>query len=290
MGRPVSDGLWNALFKSTDGGASWNKIGSGSLPETRAILSFAVSPQKPGNLYASYYHSTSVELYRSTDGGSNWINVAFPAVGPVTFMDITFDPQNSDTMYAVAQCALFKSTDGGTNWTPITSRVANCLTYARVELENGNTLYAATGGLFKSTDGGVSWTYESSVRGGVSSFAIDRNSNRKYATVRGVGVYATFDSPQQETPVPLLTLNSTGCIGQSWSLKVSAAQANAAIHLFGNSNGQAWEVNEWSKTDAIGVYAVTGTFAKETEGRHTLYVDVDGASSNDVSVRVFDCS
>jgi len=70
-------------------------------------------------------------------------------------MDITFDPQNSDTVYAAARCALFKSTDGGTPWTPITSRVGNCLTYARVEVEDGNTLYASAGSLFKSADGGV---------------------------------------------------------------------------------------------------------------------------------------
>jgi hypothetical protein len=55
-------------------------------------------------------------------------------------MDITVDPQNRDTVYVVAGCVLFKSTDGGTNWTRITSRVANCLTYARVEIDNGNTL------------------------------------------------------------------------------------------------------------------------------------------------------
>jgi hypothetical protein len=62
--------------------------------------------------------------------------------------------------------------------------------------------------------------------------------------------------------------------------------ANSTIRLIGISNGQAWDVNEWGKTDAIGVHAATGTFAKETEGRHTLYVDVDGATSNDVSFLV----
>jgi photosystem II stability/assembly factor-like uncharacterized protein len=289
IGPPASSNFRTAVFKTTDGGASWNRIGAESLSEIRAVLSFAVSPQKPHNLYAAYYHPTSVELYRSSDGGSNWSQVDFPAVGPVSLMDITFDPQNSDTVYAVAGCALLKSTDGGTTWTPITSRVANCLAYVRVEVENGNTLYAATGSLFKSTDGGVSWSYESDVRGSVSSVAIDRNSNRKYATVWSGGVYATFDSPPQETPRPLLTLNSTGCIGQIWNLKVNA-QTNSAIYLFGNSNAQTWEIEEWGKTNAIGAYEATGTFANGNQGRHILYVDVDGATSNDVSFRVANCS
>ena len=290
VGRPPNAQFWNALFKTTDGGTSWNKIGSGILPESRALLSFAVNPQNLANLYAAYYHPTSAELYRSTDGGTNWTNVAFPSTGPATFMDITFDPQNDGTVYVVAGCALFKSTDGGTNWSPITARVADCLTYARLEVEHGNTLYAATGRLFRSTDGGVSWTNESGVRGGVSSFAIDRNSNRKYATVRGGGVYATFDSPPQEPRLPSLALNSTGCIGQSWNLKVSGAESNFAIHLFGNSNGQTWKIDEWSETNALGAYEATGTFSKGSEGRHTLWVDVDGATSNDLSFRVLDCS
>jgi hypothetical protein len=70
VGRPASPDFWNALFKTTDGGMSWNKIGAGVLPETRAVLSFAVSPQNPATLYAGYYHPTGAELYRSTDGGT----------------------------------------------------------------------------------------------------------------------------------------------------------------------------------------------------------------------------
>jgi hypothetical protein len=106
-------------------------------------------------------------------------------------------------------------------------------------------------------------------------------------------VLATFDSfdATPVPPVPLLRLDSSEyCTGQSWTLNVNAAQASAAIHLFGNSNGQVWEISEWSKTDVNGSYEARGTFAKEAAGRHTLYVDVDGATSNDVSYRVTDCS
>jgi hypothetical protein len=71
---------------------------------------------------------------------------------------------------------------------------------------------------------------------------------------------------------------------------VSGAESNSAIHLFGNSNGQTWEIDAWDKTNALGAYEATGTFFKDSEGRHTLYVDVDGVTSNDVSFRVLDCS
>jgi hypothetical protein len=107
--------------------------------------------------------------------------------------------------------------------------------------------------------------------------------------VSTAGVFATLE-PGQEAPVPVLTYTSTGCTGQSWSLKVNSAQHNAVIRLFGNSNGKAWEVNEWAKTDAHGAYEATGSFAKEDMGHHILYLDVDGATSNDVIVDVSNCS
>jgi hypothetical protein len=47
----------------------------------------------------------------------------------------------------------------------------------------------------------------------------------------------------------------------------------------------------FKSTDECGrAYEATGTFMKESQGRHFLYVDVDGATSNDVSIRVSDCS
>jgi photosystem II stability/assembly factor-like uncharacterized protein len=169
------------------------------------------------------------------------------------------------------KCTLFKSTDRGTNWTTISSHIEGCIDFARVEAEDANTLYAATQtGLFKTTDGATSWIVESGLpRYVIMDFAIDHSSHRRYAAVLSAGVFAS--QAGQETPVPVLTYTSTGCAGQSWNLKVNAAEPNALIRLFGNSNGNAWEINEWEKTDAHGGFEASGSFAKEeirSSGRH----------------------
>jgi photosystem II stability/assembly factor-like uncharacterized protein len=285
------NGFWNGLFKSIDGGASWNAIDAPNLPQSRSILAFEVNPENTDNLYISFYNSIDVELFSSADAGVSWKKVAFPPTGPLTFLHLSFDPKNADVVYATAKCTLFKSTDRGANWTTISSHIDGCVNFARVQAEDTNTLYAATQtGLFKTMDGATSWVVESGVpRSVVMDVAIDRSSHRKYAVVSNAGVFATLE-PGQEAPVPVLTYTSTGCTGQSWSLKVNSAQHNAVIRLFGNSNGKAWEVNEWAKTDAHGAYEATGSFAKEDMGHHILYLDVDGATSNDVIVDVSNCS
>ena len=151
-------------------------------------------------------------------------------------------------------------------------------------------MYAATaGGVFRSIDGGAIWVAEGVPPTNIRDLAIDENADKVYAAVEGTGVFATFDS-FEAPPVPTLSLDfSEYCIGQPWTLQVRGAQADSFIRLVGVSNSQAWEIATWNRTDGSGRYDERGTFSAASEGRHTLYVEIDGASSNDVSFRVSDC-
>jgi photosystem II stability/assembly factor-like uncharacterized protein len=268
------------LFKSTNGGSSWNSVGL-VLP---SITAFAVNPQNPNNLYVGTYG----RLLRSTDGGSTWTDLqTIGRIGGIT--DLAFDSRNADIVHA-AGCAFYKSTDAGTSWTR--SYVGGCISELLVDPQNPDTLYARSdNALFKTTNGGVSWNAESSITEGyrVEDLAIESNTGRPYVATSGGGVFSIFDA-SQTTRVPSLALDSTEyCSGKPWSLSISGARPDSTIDLSGNSNGQAWELNLWRKTDGNGGHEEKGTFVKGTEGRHMLYVDVDGASSNDVSFRIRDC-
>ena len=104
----------------------------------------------------------------------------------------------------------------------------------------------------------------------------------------------SIDSFIQTSDRRFLVLANRGineyCPGQSWSLKVSGAQADTTMRLFGVSNAQVWEIAAWNRTDANGRYEESGTFSRGTESWHMLYVEIDGASSNDVSFRVSNCT
>jgi hypothetical protein len=89
--------------------------------------------------------------------------------------------------------------------------------------------------------------------------------------------------------IPTLTVNSTYCVGSSWSLQVGNAAPSSNIRLLGSSNGVTWEIPRWRTTKPDGTFAETGTFAEGTQGSHTLRLEIAGTSSRTISFVVSDC-
>jgi hypothetical protein len=114
VGCAISDGK---VFKSTNGGVSWQEILSGN-----AAGRLAIDPATPSTIYAS----GDGGLYKSTDAGSSWTS---KDTRPTAAMII--DPVTSNTLYAAFRGpsgGVFRSIDGGNNWIP----ADNGLTYELV--------------------------------------------------------------------------------------------------------------------------------------------------------------
>ena len=126
------------LFKSTDGGAGWVRLGSGypSGPATNASIFFSrvitVVIVDPANTQALYLASNA-GIFFSTDGGFNWTKGVSPA-GDVRSLALdTTSPVGARILYAgVSGVGVVQSTDGGRNWQTIlnvaTPAVATALT------------------------------------------------------------------------------------------------------------------------------------------------------------------
>jgi hypothetical protein len=93
------------VFKSTDGGASWNAANSGLPAFQYSPVALAIDPQNPSTLYAG----TLSGIFRSADGGANWsaVNSGLPALGITT---LAIDPRDPDTIYAGTPAGLFAIT------------------------------------------------------------------------------------------------------------------------------------------------------------------------------------
>ncbi len=110
------------LFKSTDGGASWIRLGSGypSGPPSNASILFnqriTVVIVDPANTQTLYLAS-SAGLFVSTDGGFNWTQGVAPA-GDVRSLALdATSPAGARILYAgVSGVGVVQSTDGGRNW------------------------------------------------------------------------------------------------------------------------------------------------------------------------------
>jgi photosystem II stability/assembly factor-like uncharacterized protein len=148
------------VFKSTDGGATWDITG---LKDT-AVTVLAIDPSDPSILYAGtqgiYTEPRGFRgLFKSTDSGATWVAVnngltELSGIGG-TITAVVVAPNRSNTVYiGTSGGGVYKSVDGGANWSPfndgLISRDIRALAVSPGAL---NTLFAATAsGVFSILD------------------------------------------------------------------------------------------------------------------------------------------
>ncbi|MFT7034172.1 MAG: photosystem II stability/assembly factor-like uncharacterized protein [Cyclobacteriaceae bacterium] len=177
----VGDGL----YKSTDGGANWKKMG---FENSERIASVIINPKNSNEIYvgvlgALWSDSEERGVYKTTDGGKTWNKILY--VGPSTgAADVLMDPSNPNVLYASMwqfrrsgwgfesggeNSALYKSVDAGTTWNKIQNNIpSGKLGRIGIALapSDSNILYAvietgekSTNGLWKSNDAGENWEH-----------------------------------------------------------------------------------------------------------------------------------
>ncbi|RPJ87531.1 MAG: hypothetical protein EHM18_00655, partial [Acidobacteria bacterium] len=173
-------GTWAAgVFKTTDGGISWNPAGPGLSSPSVSVVAVGAD--------GTVYVGTGDGLFYSTDGGASWsgtpVNVRIYSIAP--------DPDNAQRVFAAGRDGVvFRTGDRGVNWELLgtnTTRTIYSLAIGRVNEQVA--LYAAPygAGICRSTDGGQSWT---PLTNGltdeyVSWIAVDPNNSSRLIAVAG---------------------------------------------------------------------------------------------------------
>lgn len=184
-------GIESAVFKSTDGGATWQAKSSG-LPVVEgsylAPVQLALAPDESNVLYLNVPSPVggvgAADVYKSTNGGERWTRTGPGgrpfAVGP----------------RGVVVAGGYRSIDGGASWTAAAPLPAAPLSFA-VDPTDPKTVYAGLEslGAYKSVDTAAHWTAAS--RGlwatRITELAIDpRLPSTLYVFVPGVGLRKTL--------------------------------------------------------------------------------------------------
>jgi photosystem II stability/assembly factor-like uncharacterized protein len=115
------NGTHGGIFKSIDGGKTWQKLTKG-LPEV-AQAYVAIAPSDSRRLYSTIASGREVGIYRSDDAGENWRRATTdtrPAnrIGGGDLPVPRVDPKNPDILYS-ASIVTWRSSDGGQTWTGI---------------------------------------------------------------------------------------------------------------------------------------------------------------------------
>src|SRR5688572_5906449 len=187
----VYAGTRNGLFRSADGGVSWNKVlGAGLGAGNDRISDIEIASDN--TIYVGIGIFTTDGVYKSTTGAAgSWskLNTGTNGFATTGFsrIELACAPSNANTIYAVTQSSgtngvyqILQSTNAGANWTVRTNPVdadggiGNDFTRtqawydlaAAVDPNNANTLFVGGIDLFKSTNGGSSWQQISHWYGG----------------------------------------------------------------------------------------------------------------------------
>ena len=111
---PPSNGPGSGLYKSTDGGDHWQRLGGGLPTDGVGRIGVAVAPSDPSRVYA-LVDARQGGVYRSDDAGATWrLDDNEPRIWGRGwyFGGITVDPKNPDVLY-VMNTSTYRSVDGG---------------------------------------------------------------------------------------------------------------------------------------------------------------------------------
>jgi len=159
-----SGGPGSALYKSTDGGATWNKIHNGLPNETLGRIAIAISPVAPHYLYA-LVESKKSALYRSSDQGTSWEKMSDQTMAgdrPFYYSLLVPDPVDAERIYKPGTTLWVSSNGGKIFQNPSVSGGAyHSDTHAIwISPVDNRLIYMGTdGGVYISADKGNTWRF-----------------------------------------------------------------------------------------------------------------------------------
>jgi photosystem II stability/assembly factor-like uncharacterized protein len=179
-GHPYGPNDERGIFRSTDGGQSFEKVlfkdvntGGNDVdidPSNPNIVYATLWEERQGPWENAQWRGTGGGIYKSTDGGSTWkaLTTGLPQNGALTQANLAIAPSNPKRLYAAvavnAATSFYRSDDSGETWTQITQdnrptgRIGGGdLPVPIVNPKDADMVISASTVAYKSIDGGKSW-------------------------------------------------------------------------------------------------------------------------------------
>jgi photosystem II stability/assembly factor-like uncharacterized protein len=208
-GPDATDGRdLGGIFKSTDGGATWRKLGGG-LPAGTGRIGLSVYAKDPRVVYAVVQsdaggtsniddvHSKAGGVFRSDDAGEHWTRMSNLDPRPFYFSQIRVDPDNDKRVYVMG-FMLHVSEDGGRTWREDRFKNVHSDTHAlAIDPRNPRRLLLGTdGGIYQSYDAGEGWDFMNRFAAG-EFYRVQVDSSRPYRICGGLQDNLNWVGPSQ---------------------------------------------------------------------------------------------
>jgi photosystem II stability/assembly factor-like uncharacterized protein len=165
--KVISGGPGSGLYKSTDGGDTWERLKDG-LPEELGKMAIAVSRSNPEKVYALIESDSDKEiggLFVSTNGGKKWSRITNDhrlIQRAWYYIELFVDPKNENTIY-VLSAAAYRSSDAGKTWETLSGTHGDFHDLWINPDNPGNFVISNDGGAAITFNGGKSFTPQSNM-------------------------------------------------------------------------------------------------------------------------------
>ena len=300
LGHAFGPNSERGVFRTTDGGASWERVlytddGSGAAD-------LALDTRNPAVLYASLWetHRNFWELvsggpgsglWKSTDGGTTWTEITaklgLPASATVGKIGVAASPVRSGRVWALVESdaapGLYRSDDFGDTWTLATGRQElryRPWYYMHVFADtlDEDTVYVNNLRMWKSTDAGAHFTTVPTPHGDNHDLWIDPHDNRRMIQGNDGGANVSFNagaswsSVHNQLTAQLYTVDTDG--GEPHYVVYGTQQDNSSIGVPSSTNDGAIA---WGDCRIAGT-GESGYVAVHSDNPDVVYVGAIGSS------------
>ncbi len=186
LGSPFGPGPERGVFRTRDGGRTWQNVLF--VSDSTGAVDLAMNPSNPNEVYASLWRAerkpwTIISgareggIYKTTDGGNTWTLLAggLPT-GLRGKSSVSVSRSNPNTVYVLIEAdgdagGVYRSDDGGATWRQTSKATGGILnrpfyyTYIDVDPKNPEKVWINNEGFYLSTDGGKTWQRRSTPHG-----------------------------------------------------------------------------------------------------------------------------
>jgi len=223
LGHAFGPNSERGLFRSTDGGKSWDKVLYQS--DVAGAVDVSFDPHNPETIFATMWqtHRNFWELssggpdsglWKSTDGGDTWAeitaNLGIPEDAIVGKIGVTASPAKAGRVWALVEASqtpgLYRSEDSGETWQLVddeTNLRYRPWYYMHVfaDTQDADTVYVNNLEMWKSTDGGKSFSRLATPHGDNHDLWIDPNDNQRMIQGNDGGANVSFNGGESWSTV-----------------------------------------------------------------------------------------
>jgi photosystem II stability/assembly factor-like uncharacterized protein len=319
MGRLFSNNPERGVFRTTDGGISWEKVLF--VNDSVGAVDIVMHPEHPDTLYAAMwervrrpdkriYGGQGSGIYRSYDGGDTWVELAggLPPSSPyIGRIGIDISASDPEVLYAIYAddigyfAGLYKTENNGNTWTRTNDGSLSDMYasygwwFGRISIDpvNPDIAFAIGFDLYRTSNGGDSWGMIS------SSVHVDQHDlvahplNHNFVVLgNDGGIYLSYNGGSTWNflqNLPITQFYTCEADEQNPQRLYGGTQDNGTNRTL--MLGSGWESIYWGDgfyvlvdpTDNDYIYAEYqyGNFARSTDGGYSFYSAMSGISGSD---------